>query len=43
LFNVEQDPSEKHNLADQHPKVVEQLLKLMQQHQRSVVPGKPQR
>jgi arylsulfatase A len=43
LFNVEQDPSEKHNLADQHPKVVVQLLKLMQQHQRSVVPGKPQR
>ena len=43
LFNVEQDPSEKHNLADQHPKVVEQLLKLMRQHQRSVVPGKPQR
>jgi arylsulfatase A-like enzyme len=43
LFNVEQDPSEKNNLAVRHPKIVEQLLKLMLQHQRSVVPAKPQR
>jgi len=43
LFNVEHDPSEKYNVYDQHPKVAERLLKFMQQHQTSVVPGKPQR
>ena len=43
LFNVEHDPSEKYNVAEKHPKVVEQLLKLMQEHQKNVVPGEPQR
>lgn len=43
LFHVEHDPSEKHNVADKHPEVVQQLLKLMQEHRKNVVPGKPQR
>ncbi len=30
-------------MADKHPGVVEQLLKLMQKHREDVVPGKPQR
>ncbi len=43
LFNVEHDPSEKYNVADKHPEVVEQLLRFMQEHQRNIVPGKQQR
>jgi arylsulfatase A-like enzyme len=43
LFNVEHDPSEKYNVADKHPEVVEKLLRVMHQHKESVVPGEPQR
>lgn len=43
LFHVEQDPSEKYNVADKHPDVVRELLELMKGHQRNLVPGKPQR
>jgi arylsulfatase A len=43
LFNVEHDPSEKFNVADKHPKVVEQLLQFIQEHQQKLVPGQPQR
>ena len=43
LFNVEYDPSEKHNVADKHPQVVRRLLNVMREHQETVVPGEPQR
>jgi len=43
LFHVEHDPSEKHNIADKHPGVVRELLELMKEHQRTLIPGKPQR
>ena len=43
LFNVENDPSEKVNMADKHPEVVRELLKCMREHQKNLVPGKPQR
>ena len=43
LFNVEHDPSEKYNVAHEQPEVVEQLLKLMHEHEKNVVRGEPQR
>ncbi|MFZ5832903.1 MAG: sulfatase [Planctomycetota bacterium] len=43
LFNVEHDPSEKIDLADKHPIVVQELLARMRDHQDRVVPGEPQR
>ena len=43
LFHVEHDPSERHNIDDKHPDVVRELLELMKEHQRNLVPGKPQR
>jgi hypothetical protein len=30
-------------VADKHPKVVEQLLQFIQEHQQKLVPGQPQR
>ena len=43
LYDLSSAIGEQHNVADKHPQVVRQLLKFMQQHQKSVVPGKPQR
>lgn len=43
LFNVEHDPSERHNVADEHPQIVRRLSKVIQEHQETVVPGAPQR
>jgi len=43
LFNVEHDPSEKYDVAEQHPDVVAELLALMRQHEAELKPGKPQR
>ena len=37
LFNVEHDPSEKHDVAEEHPEVVEQLMSMMREHQKSVI------
>ena len=42
LFNLEQDPSEKYNLAAEHPEIVADLIKEAERHTRSVKPGKPQ-
>lgn len=43
LFNLAHDPSERFNVADQHPDVVARLLGLIEAHRTSVTPGKPQR
>ncbi len=43
LFNLTTDPSEQFNVADQHPDVVEQLLKEAEEHCRTIKPGPPQR
>jgi arylsulfatase A-like enzyme len=43
LFHLMIDPSERINLADQHPEVVEQLKKDIEVHCQSVKPGMPQR
>jgi arylsulfatase A len=42
LFNLEQDPSEKYNMAAEHPEIVADLIKEAERHRRSVRPGKPQ-
>jgi arylsulfatase A-like enzyme len=42
LYNVETDPSERFNVADRHPEVVERLLKIIEAHRASVTPGAPQ-
>lgn len=38
LYHLEHDPSEKHNIAAQHPDVVAQLTKLKQSHEASIEP-----
>jgi len=43
LFNLAHDPSERFNVADQHPNVVERLTGLIKSHRASVTPGRPQR
>jgi arylsulfatase A-like enzyme len=43
LFNLVIDPSERFNVAGEHPSEVERLVKLVEAHRSSVVPGVPQR
>jgi len=43
LFNLAHDPSERFNVADQHPDVVERLMGLINEHRANVTPGRPQR
>jgi arylsulfatase A len=43
LFHLAIDPSERNNVAGQHPEVVRQLLEAIAAHRRDVKPGKPQR
>jgi len=37
LFDLEQDPGEKWNLADNHPEVVAELLAIIDAHQEEVI------
>jgi arylsulfatase A len=43
LFQLTIDPAERINVADQHPDVIEQLLKDIEKHRQELKPGKPQR
>ncbi len=43
LFNLAHDPSERFDVADRHPDVVERLMGLIKAHRASVTRGKPQR
>ena len=36
LFNLEEDPSEQYNLAEQYPEVVKELMQLIEAHSREV-------
>jgi arylsulfatase A-like enzyme len=36
LFNLQHDPSEKYNLADKHPEVLQDISELVQQHRATV-------
>lgn len=38
LFNLEIDPSEKVNIADKYPEVIEEMKELLKQHQAGIVP-----
>lgn len=38
LFNLEHDPSEKYNVANEHPDIIEKMKKLAAQHQATVEP-----
>ncbi len=38
LFHLEQDPSEKYNVSEQHPDIIEELKKIVAEHQAGVVP-----
>jgi arylsulfatase A len=42
LFNLATDPSERFNVALEHPDVVERLMKVIEGHRASVSPGSPQ-
>ncbi len=38
LYNLNVDPSEKYNIAKEHPEVVSQAREMLEKHQKSVVP-----
>ena len=42
LFNLATDPSERFNVALEHPDVVERLTKVIETHRAGVSPGSPQ-
>jgi uncharacterized sulfatase len=42
LYNLDQDPSEKFDLASRHPEIVEQLRRVADEHAKTVVPVKNQ-
>ncbi len=43
LFHLLHDPSERHNVADANPQVVQELVAFAQAHRASMKPGEPQR
>lgn len=43
LFNVDEDPGEKYNAAAEHPEIVAQLLKIMDEHVANTKPGEYQK
>ena len=42
LFDLQRDPSERFNIASEHPEVVADLQAEIAKHQANLVPGKPQ-
>lgn len=38
LFNLNVDPSEKYNVADQHPGIIAEIKKVLKEHRETVVP-----
>ncbi len=43
LFNVDEDPGEKYNVAEAHPEIVAELAKLIEQHKAATKPGVSQK
>jgi len=42
LYDLEQDPSEKYNIAEDYPEIIEEIMKLKQEHERQMVMGEDQ-
>lgn len=42
LFNLEHDPSEKHNVAEKHPDVISDLQKVVEKHRQELKPAPSQ-
>jgi len=42
LFHLEHDPSEKYNVAKEHPEVIEDIRRLVERHQAGIVPVESQ-
>ena len=42
LYNLEHDPSEKYDVAENHPDVIAEIRKLAEAHISAMVPGEPQ-
>jgi len=42
LFNVEEDPSEKYNIADAYPGVIRSIDEMVKKHRATVEPVKDQ-
>ncbi len=42
LFNLNHDPSEKYNIADEHPEVLEKIRLLVEEHEANLVRGEDQ-
>jgi len=42
LYDLDQDPGENYNVADQYPEILDELINAADQHLKTVVPGKPQ-
>jgi arylsulfatase A len=42
LFHLGLDPSEKRDVAKEHPEVIAQIEQAVKEHQANLVPGKPQ-
>lgn len=42
LFNLNHDPSEQYNIADQYPEVIEKIRQLVKEHETNLVRGKDQ-
>ena len=38
LFNISQDPGELYNIADKHPEVIAEMLRLKAEHEKTVTP-----
>ncbi|NQU85204.1 MAG: sulfatase [Mariniphaga sp.] len=42
LYNLDVDPSEKYNLAKEHPEIIKEIWQLVEVHKKSVIPVKDQ-
>ena len=42
LYNLDEDPSENYNIAENHPEVIEKILTIVKEHNSTMVKGKDQ-
>ena len=42
LFNLEEDPSEKYNIANEHPEIVKEIHKMVELHRSGIISVKDQ-